>query len=81
MTVHVEFYSVLRDAVGCDEMDLTVADGSTIGDLLGALFEKFPKLAPWDTRLLLAADLDYVDRSHVLRENQIVSVMPPVQGG
>ncbi len=81
MTIKVEFYSVLRDITGCAELEVPVPEGMTVGSLLEGLYEQFPKLAEWNDRLLLAADLDYVERSHVIRAGEIISVMPPVQGG
>jgi molybdopterin converting factor small subunit len=81
MTTKVELYSVLRDLAGQGELEIALSEGATVADLLAALFAKFPALAAWDSRLLLAADLDYVERTHVLRPGEVVSVMPPVQGG
>jgi molybdopterin converting factor small subunit len=81
MTAKVEFYSVLRDVVGAAELELSLPEGATIGQLLEKLYADHPALAEWDRRLLLAADLDYVEREHVLRAGEIISVMPPVQGG
>lgn len=81
MTTKVELYSVLRDLAGQSELEIALHEGATVAELLAALYRKFPALAAWDTRLLLAADLDYVERTHVLRPGEIISVMPPVQGG
>jgi len=81
MIVKIELYSVLRDLAGAGEVELPLAEGATVQDALDALYQKFPPLAEWDTRLLLAADLDYVERPHIIQPGEIVSIMPPVQGG
>jgi molybdopterin converting factor small subunit len=81
MTTKVELYSALRDIAGQGELEIALPEGATVAELLEALYARFPALAAWDSRLLLAADLDYVERTHVLRPGEIVSVMPPVQGG
>lgn len=81
MTAKIELYSVLRDLAGTGEIELPLTDGATVQDALDALYKKFPALAEWDTRLLLAADLDYVERPHVIQPGEIISIMPPVQGG
>ncbi|MGH8047361.1 MAG: MoaD/ThiS family protein [Chthoniobacterales bacterium] len=81
MTTKVEFYSLLRDVTGAAEIELSLPDGATVGDMLAALYALHPALAEWDGRLLLAADLDYAERTHTIREGEIISVMPPVQGG
>ena len=81
MTIKVEFYSQLRDIVGTGELAVTLPDDATIETLLGELFARHPELATWNTRLLLAADLDYVDRTHAIKPGEVISIMPPVQGG
>jgi Molybdopterin converting factor, small subunit len=81
MTVRVEFYSILRDLAGCEEREFDIEPGATIADLLAKIFRDLPQLEEWDSRLLLAAGLDYVERTHVIQPGEIVSIMPPVQGG
>lgn len=81
MTTRVEFYSVLRDITGAHEIEVSLPDGSSIAVLLGGLHAQYPALAEWDGKLLFAADLDYVDRSHVIQSGETISIMPPVQGG
>lgn len=81
MKIKVEFYSVLRDLAGAHEIEVEVADGTTMRDLLAQLHETVPGLREWDSKLLLAAGLDYVERTHVIREGEVISIMPPVQGG
>ncbi len=81
MTTKVEFYSVLREITDAHEIEVNLPDGSPIAVLLGGLYSQFPKLADWDTKLLLAANLDYVDRTHPIQPGEVISIMPPVQGG
>ncbi len=81
MTTKVEFYSLLRDIAGAAELELSLPDGATVETLLGELYALHPRLAEWDDRLLLAADLDYVDRAHAIQSGEVISIMPPVQGG
>lgn len=81
MTVKVEFYSLLRDLAGAAELEVDLPDGATVDALLRDLYERHPALAEWDNRLLLAADLDYVERTHAIQPGEVISIMPPVQGG
>ncbi len=81
MKTKVEFYSVLRDITGCQEIEVTLPEGATIAVLLGGLVTQFPRLTEWDGKLLLAANLDYVDRTHPIQPGEVISIMPPVQGG
>ena len=81
MKVEVQFYSRLRDIVDQASQTREVAAGATVGDLLATLYREYPRLAEWDSHLLLAVGLDYVKRDQLLQECDEVSVMPPVQGG
>ncbi len=81
MTTKVEFYSVLRDLAGAGELEIPLPDDATLQVLLDEIFRIHPQLAEWNDRLLLAADLDYVERTHLIQPGEIISIMPPVQGG
>jgi molybdopterin converting factor small subunit len=81
MKLQVLFFSVLCPLVGGDCVEVELPRGSTVRDLLEALYERFPGLREWDGRIRVAADLDYVDECHVLSASEEVAVMPPVQGG
>jgi molybdopterin converting factor small subunit len=54
---------------------------ATLTDLLAHLYVSYPKLEGWDTHLLLAVGLEYAERTQKLHAQDVVSVMPPVQGG
>ncbi len=81
--LQVLFFSVLRDAVGADRINLELpADRDwTVATLLERLYSDYPKLRDWDTNLLVAADLKYVQRDEKLHNGQEIAIMPPVQGG
>ena len=81
MKLQVLFFSVLCPLVGGDCVEVELVEGATVGDLLDVLYDRFPGLRPWDGRVRVAANLDYVDRDHVLSADEEVAVMPPVQGG
>ena len=82
MTVKVLFFSLLRDLTGVDQVDWEVPEeGVTVSVLLEQLYEKWPAMREWDANILVAANLDYVDRDSVVKAGQEVAVMPPVQGG
>jgi len=81
MRVTVSFYSYFKDLTGCKETSQELADGSTLGDLLPKLNTRFPKLAPMQKSMLLAVGLDYQNRDYILKDGDVVSLFPPVQGG
>jgi MoaD family protein len=81
MKVRVQFYAQLRDLFGIRELDIDVAEGSTIRDLLEQVYAQQPKLRPHDKSILIGAGVEFVDRNYKLSPGDEISIMPPVQGG
>ncbi|HSV61896.1 MAG TPA: MoaD/ThiS family protein [Chthoniobacterales bacterium] len=81
MKVHVQFFSRLRDLAGASEMDLEVPVEATVGDLLEKLYSTTPSLRAWDKSILVAIGVEFVSRDYVLKADDHISIMPPVQGG
>lgn len=81
MKVHVQFFSRLRDLAGVSEMELDVAEGAQITELLDKLYARTPSLREWDKTILVAAGVEFVQRDYVLKAGDQISIMPPVQGG
>jgi len=81
VTVHVQFFSHLRDAAGISEFDLELPDSSTVADLLHQLYARTPALRSWDSSVLIGVDVEFVGRNYLLRGGEQIAIMPPVQGG
>jgi molybdopterin converting factor small subunit len=79
--VHLQFFSRLRDLVATPAMDLEVPEGTTAADLLATLYSDVPGLRDWDKSILVAAGVEFVGRDYVVKPNDEISIMPPVQGG
>ena len=81
MKVHVQFFSRLRDLAGVSEIELKVAEGTAVVDLLEELYSHTPTLRNWDKSILIAAGVEFVGRDYAVKANDKISIMPPVQGG
>ncbi len=81
MTVHVQFFSRLKDIIGGTDLNLELADGATVSELIGELYQRFPPLAAWDASILVGAGVEFVPRDYVMKSGDQISIMPPVQGG
>ena len=81
MCLKVSFYSYFKDLAGCAETSVTVPAGSTLGDLVKSLADQFPKLGTMQRSLLMAVGVEYQPRDYVLKEGDVISLFPPVQGG
>jgi molybdopterin converting factor small subunit len=79
MLVQIQYFSRLRDLHGPEKAE--VSDEASIEDLLNELFAYVPGLAGWNKYLLIAVGTEYVSREYRLRPGDLVSLMPPVQGG
>lgn len=80
MTLRILFFSLLRDVTSSEEL-LLESPPATVGALLDQLYERYPGLRDWDSRLLIAVDLAFAGREDSLVGAKEVALMPPVQGG
>ena len=79
MRVTVCFYSYFKDLTGCTQTTEELPDGSTLDDLFKKLSARFPKLKAMQKSTLMAVGVDYQDRDYVLKEDDEVSLFPPVR--
>jgi molybdopterin converting factor small subunit len=77
--IQIQYFAQLRSLGGPASIDL--AEGTTIEGLLQSLFQVIPNLKDWNPHLLVAAGTDWVQRDYVIKPGEIISLMPPVQGG
>lgn len=81
MRVTVRVFGGLVEAAGRARLDVEVADGARVEDLLGAVSAGHPRLAPLLPTVNVAVDLEVVPRSTVLSDASEVALLPPVAGG
>ena len=81
MRVRVQFFAQLRDLVGLQAVDVDLAEGANVSDLLQNLYTKFPALRAHDKNILIGVGVEFVDRNYKLKSGDEISIMPPVQGG
>jgi molybdopterin converting factor small subunit len=81
MLVKVSFHSYFKELTGCGETAEEMPLGSSLGELLRRLHERFPKLVSMQKSTLTAVGVEYQNRSYVLKPGDEVSLFPPVQGG
>ena len=81
MKVRVQLYAQLRDLAGTPRIEVDLAEGSMVGQLLEKVYALKPALRAHDKAILIGAGVDFVDRSHKLKAGEEIAIMPPVQGG
>jgi molybdopterin converting factor small subunit len=81
MKIQVQFFSRLRDLAGHSQIEVDTPEGTNAADLLAMLYDQAPALREWDKSILVASGVEFVGRDYVLKPDDQISVMPPVQGG
>ena len=79
MLIRIQYFSLLRDLKGPNSVE--IPEGSSVADLLKTLFEQVSGLEAWNKRLLIAAGTEWVPQDYIVRPDDVISLMPPVQGG
>jgi len=81
VTVSVRLFASYAEVTGRTEVELSIAPGSTVQDLLEEFRRQVPAAAGLPARLLCAVNLAHVLPSHVLRDGDEVAILPPMAGG
>jgi sulfur-carrier protein len=80
MTVTVLLFASYADALGANSLNLEIAPGATVRDLLGQI-HAFPGAARLPRTPLIAVNEVYARLDRVLDAGDEVAVIPPVAGG
>ena len=77
MRVRVLFFGMLKDAFGLESEELEVAEGATVADLL----KGFRGRVGFLDSIAVAVNQEYAQAGVVLKEGDVVALLPPVSGG
>jgi molybdopterin converting factor subunit 1 len=81
MQVEILLFAAVRDAAGSDSIAVEVAGNACAGDILAALADRLPQIAPLLPACRLAVDSTYVASSATIPAGSEVALIPPVSGG
>jgi molybdopterin synthase catalytic subunit len=81
ITVSVLFFGAARDAVGHEEVELSINPGSTAAQVFEQLVWSHPELQRFGKSLLLAVNQEYADQKQEVRDGDELAIFPPVSGG
>ena len=79
--MNVLFFAQLKDATGCDSVELAVTGPLGSDQLWDILLEKFPALAGHRASVRLACNLEYAGPQTLFNNDDGVALIPPVSGG
>ncbi len=80
--IKVMLFANIRDLTGKEELVLQVEDEITVSDALRIIKRSLPVLEklPIDS-FVVAVNMEYVSRNHLLKDGDIIAIIPPVGGG
>ena len=81
MKIKVKFFASYKEAVGTDEMDLEMEDGSEVSQLLEAVKTIHPTIGEMMEPLIVSVNKEYATFDKVLKDGDEVALLPPVSGG
>ena len=81
MKVTVQFFSFLRPLTGQSELPVELPAAATVADLQEELYRQHPRLREAEKTTLIAVGVEFAKRSDRLKDGDVVSLMPPLQGG
>ena len=81
MTIAIKLFAIARQRLGRDEVEVTLENSATAGDLRRALSEQFPALADVLPHIRIAVNSSYAADSTIIPTGAEVALIPPVSGG
>ncbi len=80
MKIKVLFFGVAKDIVDNSSLFFDLDEKFNTGDLMNLLKLKYAKFSSIND-FSIAVNEEYVERDFVLKENDVVAIIPPVSGG
>ncbi|MEM1326310.1 MAG: MoaD/ThiS family protein [Bacteroidota bacterium] len=80
MTIQLLAFGIAKDILPNAQMEIEIAESTTIGDLKAHLFEQYPAFQQLRS-LSFAVGTDYEKDGRILKDMEEVVIIPPVSGG
>jgi sulfur-carrier protein len=81
MKISIKLFAIYQEVVGTAELVEQVGSGTTAGDVLQGLIDRYPQLAQWRSVTRLGVNLDFVEPDTLLQDGDELVLIPPVSGG
>ena len=80
MIITILLFGILRDVVGESKLDRAVNSNATLGILREDLAKEFPELNNYKNYSIAVNEV-YAESDCIIKENDVVALIPPVSGG
>ena len=81
MKVTVLLFGQARELAGTQSLDLEIENPLSVAEVFARIVADLPKLARMEPSLLFAVNEEYASRDQLLKDGDVVAVLPPVSGG
>jgi molybdopterin synthase catalytic subunit len=81
MNIHARLYASYREQAGRSHVDVVIADGGTVAELITQLMTDIPALPPSFKPHLIAVNDEFANPQYPLNDSDEVALYPPVSGG
>ena len=79
--IKVKLFSIYQEVFGTPELNLSVAKGTSVSNILTSLIKQKPQLAKWQGVTRFGVNLHFVEPDTLLNNGDEVVFIPPVSGG
>ena len=80
MNLTILLFGISTDLIGEKSIFFSVSPGTTVSEFKILILEKYPQLSQINS-YAIAINESYASNETVLKENDMVAVIPPVSGG
>lgn len=80
MIIKILFFGITTDLIGKNQVEIEVLESTSVADCKTYLKKQFPQLQHINT-YAIAVNEEYANDNLVLKQNDVVAVIPPVSGG
>lgn len=80
MKVNMLFFGISSDLIGKNSMSVEVSENISVVDFKSLLQESYPKLSEINS-YAIAVNESYATDEEIIKESDVVAIIPPVSGG
>ena len=80
MKIQLLFFGITSDLMNTSQLEMNVDENTSIFNFKALLKEKFPQLENINS-YAIAVNEEYATDDFILKEGDVVAVIPPVSGG
>ena len=79
--ISIQLFAVYQEVIGEAKITQNLPIGTSAGDVLQGLINKYPQLDQWRSVTRLGVNLEFVAADRLLQDGDELVLIPPVSGG